>query len=147
MEANNTWSLVPLPANKHCIGCKWVYKFKHKANGTRDIYRAKLVAKGYTQQVGIDFSDTFSHVAKLTSIIVLLDVATAKIWCLQQLDVNNAFLNGNLFEEVYMDLPQGYKSPKLGLVCKLNKSLYGLRQASRQWFCKFSSTLFQQGFT
>ena len=111
-----------------------------------DRYKAQLVAKAYTQQAGIDFSDTFSPVAKLTLVRVFLAVTTTRNWCLQQLDVNNVVLNGDLFEEVYMDLPQGYKTIAPGLVCKLIKFLYGLRQASKQWFCKFSSTILQQGF-
>lgn len=147
LEANNTWSLVTLPPDKHCIGCRWMYKVKYNSNGSVDRYKARLVAKGYTQQSGIDFPDTFSPVAKLTSVRVLLAVAASKQWHLLQLDVNNAFLNGDLFEEVYMDLPLGYKTGSNGLVCKLNKSLYGLRQASRQWFCKFSSTLIKHGVT
>ena len=142
LEANSTWTLVPLPPDKHCIGCRWVYKVKYKVDGSVDRYKAQLVAKGYTQQARIDFSDTFSPVAKLTTMRVLLCVAAARNWCLLQLDVNNAFLNGDLFEEVYMELPKGYKSSNPSLVCKLNKSLYGLKQASRQWFCKFSPLLF-----
>ena len=146
LEANSTWTLVPLPPGKHCIGCRWVYKVKYKMDGSVDIYKARLVAKGYTQQAGIDFSDTFSPVAKLTTMRVLLCVAAARNWCLLQLDVKNAFLNGDLFEEVYMELPKGYKSANPSLVCKLNKSLYGLKQASRQWFCKFSTTLLSHEF-
>ena len=152
MENNHTWSVVPLPPDKKSIGCRWLFKNKFNADGTIARHKARLVAKGYNQQEGIDFIDTFSPVAKLVTVKMLLALAAARKWHLAQLDVNNAFLNGDLFEEVYMDLPLGYTpqgdfSPKNGkLACRLHKSIYSLKQASRQWNIKFTQALVQFGF-
>ncbi|KAL4569586.1 hypothetical protein LXL04_025227 [Taraxacum kok-saghyz] len=111
MEAlyrNQTWVLTDLPKGRKPIGCKWVYKIKYKSNGDVDRYKARLVAKGYNQNEGVDFAETFSHVAKLVTVRCLITLAINLNWNLHQLDINNAFIYGTIDEDVYMTLPPVY---------------------------------------
>lgn len=150
LETKKTWTVVSLPPGKHAIGCRWVFTIKYNPDGTVDRLKVRLVAKGYTQVEGVDYIDTFFPVAKLTSVKLLLGLASAFVWSLTQMDVSNAFLHGDLDEEIYMSLPQGY-TPSGTLpcnpVCRLHKSMYGLKKASRQWYQCFSTVILSAGFT
>jgi hypothetical protein len=103
LDVNATWELVVLPKDKKAIGCKWVYKVKHNADGSVNKYKARLVAKGYAQTYGIDYEETYSPVAKMTIVKAIITMVATKGWSLHQMDVKNAFLHGDLQEEVYME--------------------------------------------
>ena len=130
----NTWELVPLPKNKNIVGCKWIFKVKRKADNSIDRFKARLVAQGYSQKYGIDFDEVFSPVARFATIRTVLALSTLLDLDVHQLDVKTAFLNGSLDDEIYMQQPDGYINKKHpDYVCKLKRSIYGLRQAARCW--------------
>ncbi|GJW94235.1 putative RNA-directed DNA polymerase [Tanacetum coccineum] len=144
---NGTWDKCILPQGKKPVGCRWIFTIKYKPDGTVKRYKARLVAKGYTQTYGIDYSETFSPVAKIDTIRVLFSIAANQGWPLHQFDVKNAFLHGELKEEVYMEAPPGFSQHfKHGEVCKLKKSLYGLKQSPRAWFGRFILAMKKYGY-
>ena len=147
MDQNKVWDLVELPEGCKRVGCKWVFKTKRDSNGNIERYKARLFAKGFTQKEGIDYKETFSPVSKKDSLRIIMALVAHFDLELHQMDVKTAFLNGNLEEEVYMSQPEGFSSEgKEHMVCKLKKSIYGLKQASRQWYLKFNDTVVSFGF-
>jgi hypothetical protein len=147
LDDNATWELVALPKDKKAIGCKWVYKVKHNADGFVSRYKARLVAKGYAQTYGIHYEETYSPVAKMTTIRIIIAMAIANGWSLHQVDVKNVFLHGDLQEEMYMEQPPDYvDQTHPNLVCRLKKFLCGLKQAPRAWSDKIGQYLVTSGF-
>ncbi|XP_071681833.1 uncharacterized protein [Lolium perenne] len=152
LDKNNTWVLTPIPVGKKIVGCKWVFTVKQTPEERVERYKARLVAKGYSQTYGVDYDETFAPVAKMNTVRTLISVASNLKWDLFQMDVKNAFLRGDLQEEVYMDIPPGFSSSETeGKVCKLKKSLYekslyGLKQSPRAWFGRFRKEICSLGY-
>ena len=142
MYSNKVWNLVDAPEGIVPIGCKWIFKKKIGVDGKVETYKARLVAKGYRQRQGVDYDETFSPVAMLKSIRILLAIAAHYDYEIWQMDVKTAFLNGNLEEEVYMMQPEGFVSKNCpDKVCRLLRSIYGLKQASRSWNIRFDEAI------
>ena len=147
LQKNNTYELVKLPKGRKALRNKWVYKLKKDGRGDLVKYKARLVVKGFGQKKGIDFDEILSPVVKLSSIRIILGLATNQDLEIEQLDVKTTFLHGDLEEEIYMQQPEGFEDKrKEDLVCKLKKSLYGLKQAPRQWYKKFDSFMVGHGY-
>ena len=127
LAKNDTWDLVPLPPGKHLVGSRWVYAVKQQSDGSLEWHKARVVAKGFTQKYDIDYQETFAPVAKMKTVRILLALAARRGWSLQQYDVKNVFLHGDLTEEIYMALPPGYyslvPSTPSSVVCRLKKAL------------------------
>ncbi|GJS75609.1 retrotransposon protein, putative, ty1-copia subclass [Tanacetum coccineum] len=148
MKDNEVWDLVDLPPNGKTICSKWLFKKKTDMDGAVHTYKARLVAKGYTQTPGIDYKETFSPVAEIRAIRILIAIAAYYDYEIWQMDVKTALLNRYLSEEVYMEQPKGFVNPKYPKrVCKLKRSIYGLKQASRQWNKRFDDEIKKFGFT
>ncbi|KAL4017709.1 hypothetical protein IC575_021270 [Cucumis melo] len=147
MYSNYVWTLVDQPNDVKPIGCKWIYKRKRDQVGKVQTFKAQLVAKGYTQKEGIDNEETFSPVAMIKSIRILLSIATFYDYEIWQMDVKTTFLNGNLEESIYMVQPERFiQKGQEQKVCKLQKSIYGLKQASKSWNIRFDTTIKSYGF-
>ncbi|KAL0402174.1 UNVERIFIED_CONTAM: Retrovirus-related Pol polyprotein from transposon RE2 [Sesamum latifolium] len=142
MGSNQVWTLVDPPKGVRPVGCKWVYKRKFGADGEVTAFKARLVAKGYTQRPGVGFEETYSPVAMAKAIRILLAIAAWYDYEIWQMDLKMAFLNGFIEEEIYMDQPEGFTGVgEEQKVCRLQRSIYGLKQASRSWNTRFNEVI------
>jgi hypothetical protein len=133
--ANNTWDLLPRPPHANVVTDKWVFKYKFKADGSLERYKARWVPCGFTQRPNVVFAETFSPVVKPASVRIVLSLALSRSWPIHQLDINNAFLQGTLSETMYCAQPPGFENfAHPDCVCRLNRSLYGPKQAPRAWY-------------
>ena len=147
IEKNQTWELVNVPKDKDVISVKWIYKTKQDADGNAQKHKARMVARGFTQQPGIDFNETFAPVARMDTVRTVLAIAAQNKWQVHQMDVKSAFLNGYLEEEVYVEQPQGYEVPgQEHKVYRCKKALYGLKHAPRACYSRIDSYLTENRF-
>ena len=146
LNANGTWDIVPLPEDRKAIGSRWVFKVKRNADGSVERYKARVVAKGCSQRPGLDYIEVFAPTFRMASIRTIIALAAKHDYHLHSIDISSAFLNGDLEEEIYMEHPPGFVQFGPHYVCKLKKSLYGLKQSARQWNKKLHSTLLTLGF-
>nr|GEX86682.1 retrotransposon protein, putative, Ty1-copia subclass [Tanacetum cinerariifolium] len=148
MKDNDVWVLAELPPNARTVGSKWHFKKKTDIDGAIYVFKARLVAKGFSQTYGVNYEETFSRVVDIRDIRILIAIATYFDYEIWKMDVKTAFLNGHLSEEVYMEQPKGFVNPKYpNRVCKLKHSIYGLKQASRQWNKRFDDEIKKFDFT
>jgi hypothetical protein len=145
---NNVWEIVPRPKSKDVVSSKWLFKIKHVVDGSIEKYKARFVTRGFSQKEGIDYEETFAHVAKYTSIRTIITLAAKMKWKLHQMDIKTTFLNGVIKEEVYIEKPQGFEvENRKSHVCKLKKAMYGLKQTPRAWYGRIDNFLTSLSFT
>jgi hypothetical protein len=145
---NDVWEIVPRPKSKDVVSSKWLYKIKHVVDGSIEKYKARFVARGFSQKEGIDYEETFAPIARYTSIKPIIALAAKMKWKLHQMDVKTTFLNGVIEEKVYIEQPQGFEvEDRKTHVCNLKKALYGLKQAPRAWYGRIDSVPTSLDFT
>jgi hypothetical protein len=144
--ANGTWEIVRLPPGKKAIDSGWVFKIKRRDNGSIERYKCRLVAKGCSQRPGFDYVEVFSPTCRYATLRLILAITAKENLHLHSVDISSAFLNGDLDEEIYMKQPEGFEQHGPDHVCRLSKSIYGLKQASRQWNKKLHEVLTSMGF-
>jgi hypothetical protein len=145
---NDVWEIVSRPEGKSVVTSKWIYKIKHATDDNIEKYKVRFVARGFSQKEGVDYEETFSPVARYTSIRTIISIATVMDWRLHQMDVKTAFLNGVIEEEVYIKQPQGFEvHGRESHVCRMKKALYGLKQAPRAWYSRIDGYLMSLGLT
>lgn len=140
LHENNTWTMTELPPGRKTVKTKWIFRTKRDNNGQIVRHKARLVAKGYTQRQGVDYNETFAPVVRYTSVRFLVALAVQRGLKIHQMDAITAFLQGDLSEEIYLEQPDGFDDNS-GRVCKLNRAIYGLKQAGRQWSNKLNEKL------
>jgi hypothetical protein len=146
---NGTWELARLPQGKRAIGSRWVFKIKRKADGSIDKYKGRIVAKGYAQREGVDYTETFAPTARFGALRTVIALAAMEDWELESVDISTAFLNGEIDAEVYMHKPEGVEFPGFEgseWVLRLLKGLYGIKQGPRIWSQKLHTALTSIGF-
>ena len=148
LQTNDVWDLVELPKDRKAVGSKWVFKVKTDAEGCVERHKARLVAQGFSQTFGLDYDETFCPVVRFESVRTVIALAAQHGLQLHQMDVTTAFLNGELQKEVFMKQPEGFVvKGKEHLVCKLNRSIYGLKQSPRCWNAVLDDKLKEMGFS
>ena len=146
LQKNGTWDIVELPPGHKAIGAGWVFKVKRNADGSVERYKARIVAKGYSQRPGIDYNEVFAPTFRPATLRLVAALAAIEDLELRSVDISAAFTQGDLDETIYMQQPEGFHQGGPNMVLKLNKPLYGLKQAARQWNIKLHTVLTEMGF-